>query len=160
MDCVAQKIYAGVRQTSYLMNKLRRKAHIILFLALVGSVLVGCNVQSELNAVPQGADLKARAIDSQHPLAWVQSADPQLDAQQAIKDGDYRLLAFAGRVISMPGIDLAIYSLAELKQRCGYRVIRGTGDVVHSQKELPLRSQMHNYAVIYNQHMVNRCYAK
>ncbi|MFT6897421.1 MAG: hypothetical protein ACJA13_001827 [Paraglaciecola sp.] len=129
-------------------------------LALISILLTGCTGEPQPMAQAPTPDPDAQAINDEHPLAWVQSADPQLDAQHAIKNHDWRLLAFAGRAISMPGIDLAIYPLTELQQRCGYRVIKGTGDVVTSQNELPLRSKVHDYAVVYNQQMLAQCYAQ
>jgi hypothetical protein len=37
-------------------------------------------------------------------LQWLDAADPQADAQQAIKKQDYRLLGIAGRTVNIPGI--------------------------------------------------------
>ncbi|MFQ3235302.1 MAG: hypothetical protein ACI9C4_000856 [Paraglaciecola sp.] len=142
------------------MNKTATQIPIFFALAMIGGILSGCTGQSQPITQSQTSDTGPQSIDNQHPLAWVQRADPLLDAQQAIKNRDPRLLAFAGRAISMPGIDLAVYPLAELQQRCGYRVIKGTGDVVKNQNELPLRSKMHDYALIYNQHMLSRCFTK
>jgi hypothetical protein len=37
-------------------------------------------------------------------LQWLDAADPQADAQQAVKKQDYRLLGIAGRTVNIPGI--------------------------------------------------------
>jgi hypothetical protein len=140
------------------MNK--TQGQIFFALAVIGTLLTGCVEQPQPMTQTIASDPAPQANNDQHPLAWIQSADPQLDAQQAIKNRDWRLLAFAGRAISIPGIDLAIYPLAELEQHCGYRVIKGTGDVVTSQRELPLRSKMHNYAFVYNQQILTHCFAQ
>jgi hypothetical protein len=142
------------------MNKTPAPIQIFIALAVMGAILTGCTGEPPPMAQPHGSEPGAQAINDEHPLAWVQNADPQLDVQQAIKNHDWRLLAFAGRAISLPGIDLAVYPLAELQQRCGYLIIKGTGDVVTSPRELPLRSKMHDYALVYNQKMLTLCYEK
>jgi hypothetical protein len=90
-------------------------------------------------------------------LSWVQNADPLNDAEQAITVNDLRLLAFAGRVISLPGVDLTKHSIEELQQHCGYRTLKGTGDTLRVGKSTSLRSQAYDYAVIYNQKVLASC---
>ncbi len=93
-----------------------------------------------------------------HPLSWVTDADPLKDAKQAIYEGDLRLLAFAGRAISLPGVDLAVHPLARIQQQCGYRTLKGTGDTLRVGERTSLRSKAHDYAVIYNEKIIAACF--
>lgn len=40
-------------------------------------------------------------------LLWLDAADPQTDAQQALKKGDFRLLGLAARSVNIPGLKYA-----------------------------------------------------
>ncbi|GAC11471.1 hypothetical protein [Paraglaciecola chathamensis] len=100
---------------------------------------------------------KTKVANHQHPLSWVQNADPHSDAQQAIKANDLRFLAFAGRVISVPGVNLAEHPIEYLEQHCGYRTLKGTGDTLRVGEQTSLRSLAHDYAVVYNQTILASC---
>ena len=100
---------------------------------------------------------KDSMTSNEHPLSWVIDADPQFDAQQAIVNSDFRLLAFSGRAVSIPGVDLSKQPLEVLKRHCGYRTLKGTGDILRVGEQTSLRSKAHDYAVIYNQHILTEC---
>jgi hypothetical protein len=77
-------------------------------------------------------------------------SDPLSDAQNAISKQDFTLLAFSSRAISLPGIDLAIFDLAMLEKRCGYRILPNSGDMLK-------RKKMRTYATQYNQMVIQAC---
>lgn len=115
------------------------------------------NASGVSTAQPQSPSSLSNAKMNVHPLSWVTDADPLNDAKQAIRNGDLRLLAFAGRAISIPGVDLALHPLARIQQHCGYRTLKGTGDTLRVGEQTSLRSKAHDYAVIYNQKVIAAC---
>ncbi|QHJ11836.1 hypothetical protein FX988_02072 [Paraglaciecola mesophila] len=100
---------------------------------------------------------KTKVTNHPHPLSWVQGADPLSDARQAIKANDLRFLAFAGRAIAIPGVNLAEYPIEYLEQHCGYRTLKGTGDTLRVGEQTSLRSLAHDYAIVYNQTILASC---
>lgn len=100
---------------------------------------------------------KTKVTNHPHPLSWVQGADPLSDARQAIKANDLRFLAFAGRAIAIPGVNLAEYPIEYLTHHCGYRTLKGTGDTLRVGEQTNLRSLAHDYAVVYNQTILASC---
>jgi hypothetical protein len=115
------------------------------------------NAHSVSGAQPKTPSSQNNVKMDVHPLSWVTDADPLHDAKQAIHKGDLRLLAFAGRAISIPGVDLAVYPLARIQQQCGYRTLKGTGDTLRVGEQTSLRSKAHDYAVIYNRKVIAAC---
>jgi hypothetical protein len=87
-------------------------------------------------------------------LKWLQYADPRADANLAIQKPDFRLLAFAGRATSFPGID---NESSALQQQCGYRLLANSGDALRSENELNFRKQLYQYAATYNQLVAAAC---
>ncbi|MDT8451819.1 MAG: glutamyl-tRNA amidotransferase [Gammaproteobacteria bacterium] len=81
--------------------------------------------------------------------------DPEADARAAIERGDLRLLGFATRVTSLPGV------VAEDKEAalaaCGVRLLEGFGDVIRSDEELAAMQQASAYAKRYNAVMLGVC---
>jgi hypothetical protein len=69
------------------------------------------------------------------------------DAQRAMKNGDYRLLAVYGFTTEVPGTDLSAY---EAKDRYGVRVIEGTSDDMRWPGEKWLNDNARAYAEKYN----------
>ncbi|MEG3767339.1 hypothetical protein, partial [Alteromonas sp. 14N.309.X.WAT.G.H12] len=94
---------------------------------------------------------------TEHPLYWITQADAVADAERAIAQQDKRFLAFGGRVISLPGIDMAQYPLKVISQTCGYRVLKGTSDTLRVGESTAYRSQAHAYASRYNQRILAAC---
>jgi hypothetical protein len=84
-------------------------------------------------------------------------SDPLSDAQNAISKQDFTLLAFSSRAISLPGIDLAIFDLAMLEKRCGYRILPNSGDMLKPGEDLTQRKKMRTYATQYNQMVIQAC---
>jgi hypothetical protein len=114
---------------------------LITFLALV---MTGCAIQSG-NMDPYVQKLQ-----------WLYAADPQTDAQQAIKKGDFRLLGLAAaRSVNIPGVVKEESLKYEMK--CGVQLIEGISDVVRSDEHLKLMQKARSYALQYNAVIKTRC---
>lgn len=81
-------------------------------------------------------------------LQWLDAADPQADANQAVKQNDLRLLGLATRSVNIPGI--AKQDLAKYEESCGVQLIEGISDVVRSDEHLRLMQKARSYALKYN----------
>ena len=88
-------------------------------------------------------------------LSWLQDADPSRDVAQASERGDTRLLAFAGRAPTLPGVPAE--SMAQAKTSCGTRILPGSTDAVQGDVHLKLLQQAQDYAAAYNQLMLDSC---
>ncbi len=88
-------------------------------------------------------------------LQWLDAADPQTDAQQALKKGDFRLLGLATRSVHIPGI--AKEEMLKYELRCGVQLIDGISDVVRSDEHLRLMQKARSYALKYNAIIKTRC---
>ena len=98
----------------------------------------------------------ARPLDAgAQKLQWLDSADPQADAAQAIAAGDLRLLGLATRAITLPGVDPDDFYRYE--QACGYRLLDGVSDVVRSDEHLRLIQAARSYALRYNAIIKTQC---
>ncbi len=95
-------------------------------------------------------------IRSTKLLRQYENRNPEADAQAALDKSDLRMLGFAGRGQTLPGVS------AEIKQAamdtCGVRLMSGFGDTVRSQKELQARHLAHKYAVRYNAVVLAKCF--
>ena len=81
-------------------------------------------------------------------LQWLDAADPQADANQAIKQNDLRLLGLATRSVNIPGIDQE--DTLKYQEQCGVQLIEGISDVVRSDEHLRLMQKARSYALQYN----------
>ena len=81
--------------------------------------------------------------------------DAETDAQNAIENHDFRLLAFATRITIVPGINRE--QLGLYRENCGLRFMKGFGDVVYSDNQLEKMKQARAYALRYNQHISSHC---
>ena len=81
-------------------------------------------------------------------LQWLDAADPQADANQAVKKNDFRLLGLATRSVNIPGISKEL-SL-KYEESCGVQLIEGISDVVRSDEHLRLMQKARSYALKYN----------
>jgi hypothetical protein len=88
-------------------------------------------------------------------LQWLDAADPQTDAQQALKKGDFRLLGLATRSVNIPGVTKQDSLKYELK--CGVQLIDGISDVIRSDEHLRLMQKARSYALKYNAIIKTRC---
>ena len=88
-------------------------------------------------------------------LQWLDTADPQADARQAVKQNDLRLLGLATRSVNIPGIDAD--EILSYEQACGVQLIEGVSDVVRSDEHLRLMQKARSYALQYNEIIKTHC---
>ena len=88
-------------------------------------------------------------------LQWLDTADPQADARQAVKKNDLRLLGLATRSVTIPGVDAD--QVVEYEQICGVQLIEGISDVVRSDEHLRLMQKARGYALQYNAIIKTHC---
>ena len=81
-------------------------------------------------------------------LQWLDAADPQADANQAVKQNDLRLLGLATRSVTIPGINQD--DTLKYEESCGVQLIEGISDVVRSDEHLRLMQKARSYALKYN----------
>jgi hypothetical protein len=81
-------------------------------------------------------------------LQWLDAADPQADANQAVKKNDLRLLGLATRSVNIPGISKE--DTLKYEEKCGIQLIEGVSDVVRSDEHLRLMQKARSYALKYN----------
>ena len=91
------------------------------------------------------------------PAEWQQNADADADAAGAIEHGDLRLLAFATRGTSIPGIEPATGQ--RYTEQCGVRYLKGFGDVIRSENQLQAMTAAHAWAEAYNRLIIEACRA-
>ena len=103
-----------------------------------------------------GCSTNAKTIDPYvQKLQWLDAADPQNDAQQAIKKGDLRLLGLATRSVNIPGIKNE--ERYKYEKKCGVQLIDGISDVVRSDEHLRLMQRARSYALKYNAMIKTKC---
>ena len=88
-------------------------------------------------------------------LQWLETADPQADARQAVKQGDLRLLGLATRSVNIPGVEAD--QMIAYEQSCGVQLIEGVSDVVRSDEHLRLMQKARSYALQYNAIIKTHC---
>ena len=88
-------------------------------------------------------------------LQWLDAADPQADAEQAVKKQDYRLLGLASRTVSIPGVSQP--ETLKYEEACGVQLIEGISDVVRSDEHLRLMQKARSYALKYNAIIKTHC---
>jgi hypothetical protein len=91
---------------------------------------------------------------------WLHYADPKADANLAIEKQDFKLLAFAGRATSFPGLKEELSALSVLRQQCGYRLLANTSDALRSENQLTQRKKLYQYAATYNVLVAGACQKK
>ena len=88
-------------------------------------------------------------------LQWLDAADPQADATQAVKQNDLRLLGLATRSVNIPGVEAD--EMLAYEQSCGVQLIEGVSDVVRSDEHLRLMQKARSYALQYNAIIKTHC---
>ena len=88
-------------------------------------------------------------------LQWLDAADPQADAMQAVKQNDLRLLGLATRSVNIPGVSAD--EMLAYEQSCGVQLIEGISDVVRSDEHLRLMQKARSYALQYNAIIKTHC---
>ena len=115
--------------------------------------LSGCEITSESSWV----SVDSTEQNEQSP-ATVTSlySTPAQDANIAAAVKDFRILAFANKSTTAPGIP-SNYKLTQLEQRCGLRFLPGTGDVIDGSYDARQQQKIYDYAVRYNQVILAAC---
>jgi len=100
-------------------------------------------------SLPAACATSSNSIDPYvQKLQWLDAADPQADANQAVKQNDLRLLGLATRSVNIPGIKQE--NMLKYEERCGVQLIEGISDVVRSDEHLRLMQKARGYALQYN----------
>ena len=86
-------------------------------------------------------------------LKWLESANPELDAKNAIDRSDFRLRAIYGYVLIVPGVGQGDYD--EYKKIFGFNPIEGTSDSLVSAEHARLNQLASEYAFRYNKVILN-----
>lgn len=103
-----------------------------------------------------GCATHSKALDPNvQKLQWLDAADPQADAQQAIKTGDLRLLGIATRSVSIPSVEPD--QILTYETKCGVQLIDGISDIVRSDEHLRLMQKARSYALTYNTIIKTQC---
>jgi hypothetical protein len=111
-------------------------------IALGAALLAGCASSGNIDPYVQ-------------KLQWLDTADPQADAQQAVKQNDLRLLGLATRSVTIPGVDAD--QAVKYEESCGLQLIEGISDVVRSDEHLRLMQKARAYALQYNAIIKTHC---
>ena len=77
------------------------------------------------------------------------------DAEEAIRDNDFRLYKLSVRGNVFPGI--AVSERATAAALCGSQILKGTGDVIRDNEEKQKRQELTDYASEYNRIVYAAC---
>ncbi|MDA3870311.1 MAG: hypothetical protein PF589_10325 [Gammaproteobacteria bacterium] len=128
-----------------------------LFAVLYGCFLMSATPVSAMSSSPEDAPEPGSAKDASAIKRGTQyeQCDPEADARAAIEQGDLRLLGFATRATTLPGVAAADREAA--LDACGVRLLEGFGDVIRSDEELAAMRKASAYAKRYNAVMLGVC---
>lgn len=128
-----------------------------LCVVLYGCFLLAATPVSAMSSSPEEEAEPVSAEDTSTAKrgAQYEQRDPEADARAAIERGDLRLLGFATRVTSLPGVAAADREAA--LDACGVRLLAGFGDVIRSDEELAAMQQASAYAKRYNAVVLGVC---
>jgi len=99
----------------------------------------------------------ANITSSDHSSALANS-NPEQDARAELAKGDLRLLGFAQRVTSVPGVEATDRQAA--MDACGVRLMKGFGDVIRTDKDSANMRLAYDYAKRYNAVVIEACLRK
>lgn len=123
-------------------------------LHIVSCVFVAGMTISDGQAMGQKTDQDSRQ-NPYKPAKWHDTAIPENDAAFALKNNDYRLLAFALRATNVPGIKPE--QVQAYHKQCGLRFLKNFGDVFRSAEDLKRMKQAREYALRYNAVITSEC---
>ena len=118
------------------------KYRLFIFLVLVSFMALSSNAIAQ----EQKNDLVEK-------LRWIESANPDLDARQAIKRKDFRLRAIYGYSLIVPGVEQTNYD--EYQKKYGFNPIEGTSDSLVNAEHARLNQLAYRYAEKYNEVILN-----
>lgn len=125
-----------------------------LFRWLSVFALIACVSIVNSHAMSQKIDQDSQQ-EPYKPARWHVTAVAEDDAAIALKNKDYRLLAFALRVTHIPGVKPE--QVQAYREHCGLRFLKGFGDIIHSEEELKRMKQARGYALRYNAVITSEC---
>jgi hypothetical protein len=89
------------------------------------------------------------------PAAWQDSVSAEEDAENAIKHNDLRLLGFAGKNHSIPGVESI--QAQDASEKCGVRYFDEFSDVIRDRDQLEQMKKAKQYAAEYNKVILTSC---
>lgn len=131
--------------------KLTALLPIALLIGLMGCQQVSTEDANSSTAATNNTKVEMSPKEQEvvNQMLWVQSADAKADANKSLSaDGKPELIAFSGRGISFPGLSSSQYE--DIKDSVTYRNAMGSGDVLFGPTHKALRSQLSDYASVYN----------
>lgn len=107
------------------------------------------------SATAQSFSTSPENSENYSPANWQESTSAENDAKNAIVNNDNRLLGFAGRGYTIPGVDS---SLAEnYSEKCGVRLFEEFSDVIRNREQAEQMSKASEYAIEYNKIILSNC---
>jgi hypothetical protein len=79
----------------------------------------------------------------------------ELAINSAISNQDYRLYGLTGRRTVIPGFESENFS--QIKERCGVKLLSGTGDVLKTNKDRVERRENYQFALKINKRLYALC---
>ncbi|MBT2968459.1 MAG: glutamyl-tRNA amidotransferase [Candidatus Thiodiazotropha sp. (ex Ctena orbiculata)] len=104
------------------------------------------------------SQLSAEEKKAVETLLWVEDADAEKQAAEALDKGDKRLMAMASRATILPGIEPELQSKA--KSICGIRYLDGSTDTVFGEIHLQFIQRATEFAAAYNKIVIDKCMEK
>ncbi|MEW8563032.1 MAG: glutamyl-tRNA amidotransferase [gamma proteobacterium symbiont of Ctena orbiculata] len=123
----------------------------LLFIALLSGA---CQEMERVDMSQLSAEEK-KAVET---LLWVEDADAEKQAAEALDKGDKRLMAMASRATILPGIEPELQSKA--KSICGIRYLDGSTDTVFGEIHLQFIQRATEFAAAYNKIVIDKCMEK
>ncbi len=134
------------------------KPLVIASLAFTATLLMGCSVLLHPQEIPAEVE-EAKPV---HPLSWVENAVVNEDIENAVAHKDYRLLAFDGLRITVPGI--ALEEVKSAQHLCGVELLyeikapkqQDTEQTIN-ERDQQLMNKALDYVYKYNREMLELC---
>jgi len=114
-------------------------------------MVVACTVSGCFDNSDKGDSELTELIKAD--MGWLYKANPSVDAEKAIKDGDFRYIGIYGYTLSVPGVDgscLRDKSGEMSMDSSNVKPIGGTSDVVVNYEHAKLIAIAREYAYFYN----------
>jgi hypothetical protein len=112
----------------------------LLVVTLLTLLMLGCN-----NEVPSTTE-----VLKEKKMSRVEQA-----VNDAISTHDYRLYGMTGRRVTLPGLESE--NINDIKQRCGIRLLAGTGDTLKNSQDRTNRRSNYQFALKVNQKLYPLC---
>ncbi len=107
------------------------------------------------SSISQAFSIAPEETENYHPANWADSDSASNDANNAIKHKDLRLLGFAGRGSTIPGVDAT--AIQTYRNICGVRYFEEFSDVIRDRDQLAQMKIARQYALEYNKVILTHC---